>query len=260
MSPDKFGLSKWLTHVFPAGFHDADFDISRILTGFEEHMPREIKDERIPMRWTETELQWDPVCNALFDHVSQTGEESLAWMVVKMVADRIHGQWRIAGNGGRVSVLSDAKAQANWLFAMRARLGVVDGWLRQNQAQPYSRYLFEAISNPVLMTLSPRRKFWNLNLEDDVEMFYERLVTVLDLPVSSKWLQSIDSLLDVSTLSDSGILRVETMNQLLTNAPKSEQKKWSQSDPVALQTILKQVQQKTLSADLINRCWMGEST
>ena len=252
-------LSDWLTQVFPSGFRDGDFDYSRILTGFEEHMPREIKDVRIPMNWTETELQWDPICNSLFDHAVQTSGEGLAWMFVKMVSDRIHGQWRITGNGGRVSDLSIVKSRENWLFAMRARLGVVDGWLRQNGGRPYSKYLFEALSNPVLMTISPQRRLWNLDLEEDVQMFYKRLVEVLNLPVSSEWLQSIDSLLQVSIFSDDGIQKVNDIQGVISRASKSEQKRWGQSDAVALQTILCHAQQKTSMAYIINQCWRGES-
>jgi hypothetical protein len=252
-------LSDWLNQVFPNGFRDTDFDVSRILTGFEEHMPREIKDARIPMNWTETELQWDPICNSLFDHVSQTGEEALGWMFVKMISDRIHGQWRITGNGGRVSDLSVLQYRKNWLFAMRARLGVVDGWLRQNGSRPYSKYLFEALSNSVLMTISPKRRLWNLELEEDVQMFYGRLVDVLNLPVSSEWLQSIDSLLQVSVFSDVGVQRVDDIQSVISQASKREQKRWGQSDVVALQTVLRHAQQKTLTAHVINQCWIGES-
>ena len=78
-------LSDRLTQEFPDGFHDASFDISRILIGFEEHMPREIKDARIPMNWTETELQWDPICNALFDHASDGRRACL--MFVEMISE-----------------------------------------------------------------------------------------------------------------------------------------------------------------------------
>ena len=252
-------LSDWLSQVFPSGFHDADFDISRILTGFEEQMTREIKDAQIPMKWTETELQWDPICNALFDHASQTGDEGLAWMFVKMIADRVHGQWRITDNGGRVSDLSVVQSRENWLFAMRARLGVVDGWLRQNGGRSYSKHVFEALSNPVLMTLSPRRRLWTLDLEEDVQMFYERLVNVLNLPVSSEWLQSMDSLLQVSIFSDAGVQRVDEIQKVISQASKSDQKRWGKSDPMALQTILRYAQQQTLSAHIINLCWRGES-
>ena len=197
------------------------------------------------MNWTETELQWDPIWYSLFDHASQTGGEGLAWMFVKMISDRIHGQWRITGNGGRVSDLSVVQSRENWLFAMRARLGVVDGWLRQNGGRPYSKYLFEALSNPVLMTISPKRRLWNLEFDEDVQLFYERLVDVLNLPVSSEWLQSIDSLLQVSIFSDAGAQRVDDIQNAISQASKREHKRWSQSDPVALQTVLRHAQNKT---------------
>ena len=41
MNIDNTELSDRLTQVFPDGFRDTDFDVSRILTGFEEHMPRD---------------------------------------------------------------------------------------------------------------------------------------------------------------------------------------------------------------------------
>ena len=256
MSLYRVDLQTWLNQLFPTGFRDTDFDTSRLLTGFEEYMPREMKDVQIPMRWTETELQWDPICNVLFEHASQTEEESLAWMFIKMIADRIHGQWRIAGNGGRVSALSEFQPRANWLFAMKARLGVVDGWLRQNGRLPYSKHLFEALSNPVLMTLSPKRTLWNLDSDEDVAMFYERLVEILNLPVSGEWLKSVDGVLQVPLLSDAGFAGVEAMEESISTAPKREQKRWSKSDPVALQTILRHVQQQTFCAHAINLCWM----
>ena len=146
-----------------------------------------------------------------------------------------------------------------WLFAMRARLGVVDGWLRQNGGVPYSKHLFEALLNPVLMTISPKRRLWNVELEEDVHMFYERLVDVLNLPVSSEWLQSIDSLLQVSIFSDAGVQRVDDIQGVISQASKREQKRWEQSDAVALQTVLRHAQQQTLMAHIVNQCWIGES-
>ena len=248
-------LQDWLSQTFPTGFRDADFDTSRILTGFQEHMFREMKDARIPMNWTDTELQWDSICNCLFDHASGTGDESLAWMLVKMVADRIHGQWRIDGNAGRVLDLSDVQSRDRWLFAIRARLGVVDGWLRQNSGKPYSRHVFEALSNPVLLTISPRRRLWNLDPDEDVGMLYDRLVEILNVPVSGEWLQSVETLLQIPLLSDAGIEGVSNLQTILSEAPKSEQKRWQGSDSAAIQTILRHVQQQTSCAHAINLCW-----
>ena len=108
---------------------------------------------------------------------------------------RFHGQWRVEGNGGRVSALSDVQSREKWLFAVKARLGVVDGWLRQNGGRPYSRHLFEAMSNPILLTVSPRRNLWDLDPDEDVLQFYDRLVDILNVPVSGEWLQSVDTLL-----------------------------------------------------------------
>ena len=257
MSLHRAELQEWLTQMFPTGFRDADFDIARILTGLEEHMPREMKDGRIPMSWTETELQWDSICNALFDHASRTGGEGLAWMLVKMIADRIHGQWRITGNGGRVSALSDLQTLENWLFAMRSRLGVVDGWLRQNNGTSYSKHVFAALSNPVLLTLSPRRKLWNLNPNEDMHTLYERLVELLNLPVSGEWLQSIETLIQAPLLSDAGVDKVNTLQESLAGASRKDKKRWLNSDPVALQTILTHVQQQTFCARTINLYWLG---
>ena len=72
MSLEQVELREWLNAIFPTGFRDEDFDTSRILTGLKEHMPREMKDVRVPLNWTETELQWDSICTSLFDHASQT--------------------------------------------------------------------------------------------------------------------------------------------------------------------------------------------
>ena len=254
MSPYRVELQEWLGEVFPTGFRDTDFDISRILTGLEEHMPREMKDARIPMNWTETELQWDSICNALFDHAAQTKNEGLAWMLVKMVADRIHGQWRIDGNGGRVSALSDVRARERWLFAIKARLGVVDGWLRQNGGSLYSKYIFEALSNAVLLTVSPKRRLWNLDPTEDVSMFYERLSEILNLPVSGEWLQSVETLIQAPLLSDAGAEKVNVLLDCISMASKRDQKRWKDSDPVAMQTILKHVQRQTFCAHTINLC------
>ena len=90
-------------------------------------------------------------------------------------------------------------------------------------------------------------------------MFYERLVDVLNLPVSSEWLQSIDSLLQVSIFSDAGVQRVDDIQGVISQASKREQKRWEQSDAVALQTVLRHAQQQTLMAHIVNQCWIGES-
>ena len=257
MSQEQLELQDWLDTIFPNGFRDDGFDTSKVLTGLKEHMPREMKDVRIPMNWTDTELQWDSICTSLFDHASQTGDESLAWMLVKMVADRFHGQWRVDGNGGRVSALSDVQSRERWLFAVKARLGVVDGWLRQNGGRPYSRHLFEAMSNPILLTVSPKRSLWNVDPNEDVLQLYSRLVEILNLPVSGEWLQSVDTLLKTPLLSDAGLEAVDTLQDAISTLPKRDQKRWKQSDPVAVQTILKHVQKQALCAYTINRCWSG---
>ena len=162
---EQSNIAAWLENVFPDGFSEDTFDISKLLKGFDQYMDREMSDGRIPSKWTDTELQWDPICNALFDHYSQTQTEQLAWMMLKMTSDRVHGQWRIAGNGGRRVKLDDWQNRRNWLFALKARLGVVDGWIRQNTngKSSYSRFLFEGLSNPIVLLISPRATFW----EDD---------------------------------------------------------------------------------------------
>ena len=90
-------------------------------------------------------------------------------------------------------------------------------------------------------------------------MFYERLVDVLNLPVSSEWMQSMDSLLQASIFSEVGVQRVNDIQDVISQASKAEQKRWGQSEPVALQTILKYAQGQTFSAHIINRCWAGKS-
>ena len=96
-------------------------------------------------------------------------------------------------------------------------------------------------------------------VDEDVHLFYERLVDVLNLPVSSEWLQSIDSLLQVSIFSDAGIQGVDDIQGVISHASKRDQKRWGKSDAVALQTVLRHAQQKTSMAHIINQCWIGES-
>lgn len=254
---DEQSLESWLNQVFPVPFADAHFDIAKLLSGFEEHMAREIKDVRIPINWTETELQWDPICSALFDHASQTGGEQLAWMLVKLVADRIHGQWKVQGNGGRYSVLSDAQSRENWLFAIRARIGVVDGWLRQNGQGAYSRYLFEALSNPVLLNIAPKTTLWDLDGASDTKDLYDRLVDVMQLPVSSPWLREVDKVTGVSMLSELGQQKVADLTAVMETVPKRERKRWQGTSIVAMQTVLQDIQKQVYSAHIINRALLG---
>lgn len=220
-------------------------------------MNREMNDSRIAMKWTETELQWDSICTALYNHASQSQTEALAWMYVKLVADRIHGQWRISGNGGRVSGLSDPKFQQNWLLAIKARLGVVDGWARQNGGAPYSKYLFEALSNPVLLNLSPKTSMWNPAKDEDCTLLYERLVSVLQLPVSVEWLKGVDQLLQCSILSDEAASKIVDFESMLNAASKKHRKQWQESDPKAVQTIVQYVQRNVSSAHFVNQCLLG---
>lgn len=254
---DETTLQTWLRQVFPQPFIDGHFDIGKILSGFEEHMPREMKDSKIPMNWTETELQWDPICNALFDHASQTGGEQLAWVLVKLVADRIHGQWKVQGNGGRHSALSDMKSRGNWLFAIRARLGVVDGWLRQNGQEPYSRYMFEALSNPVFLNIAPKTTLWGLGDGNDATDLYDRLVDIMQLPISSQWLQEVEALIEAPILSDLGVSKVTHLTAVVESAPKREQKRWKGSSMLAMQTILQSIQQQVYAAYIINQTLLG---
>lgn len=248
-------LDAWLTALFPQGFSDESFEIAKILKGFDEHMQREMADGRIPQKWTDTELQWDPICNALFDHYSQTNTETLAWMLVKMVADRCHGQWRITGNGGRVPALEKLSDRNNWLFAIRARLGVVDGWIRQNKGEPYSKHLFEACSNPLLMLLSPKTNSWNG--VTDRPMLYARIVEILNLPVSAEWLLALETLLNVDLLSDEGLKVIPTIETRWSQLSKKEQKVWGETEPLAVATLLQYIQQYALQVFQINRCFQG---
>lgn len=252
------GLSEWLQTQFPNGFSDDVFDISKLLKGFEEHMGREMSDGRIPSKWTDTELQWDAICNALFDHHTATQTEQLAWMLVKLVSDRIHGQWRCIGNGGRRSELETWQRRQNWLFALRARLGVVDGWMRQNGEYAYSTHLFEALSNPVLLLLSPKTDWWDLPKDNDSTLQYQRLATSLGLSVDADWLLSVESVVGVSLLSDAGTEAIESWDAHFQNLSKKAQKMWATTDPVALQTIVQFVQRYAYKADVINRLWNGQ--
>ena len=248
-------LDAWLTELFPQDFSDESFDIAKILKGFDEHMRREMADGRIPQKWTDTELQWDPICNALFDHYSQTNTERLAWMLVKMVADRSHGQWRITGNGGRVPALETLSNRNNWLFAIRARLGVVDGWIRQNNGVPYSKHLFEACSNPLLMLLSPKTTSWNG--VTDRSMLYARIVEILDMPISVQWLLDLETFLKVDLLSDEGLGVIQNIEMRWSGLSRKEQKVWGETNPLAVGSLVQHIQHYAFQAFQINRCFQG---
>ncbi len=252
------GLSEWLQVQFPNGFSDDAFDVSKLLKGFEEHMGREMADGRIPSKWTDTELQWDAICNALFDHYTATQSEQLAWMLVKLVSDRMHGQWRCTGNGGRRSDLEDWQSRHNWLFALKARLGVVDGWIRQNGEHAYSKHLFEALSNPVL-GLSPKTDWWGLSKDVDSILLYQRLATSLELSVDGQWLLSVESALGVSLLSDAGVEAVQNWESHCQTLSRKSQKMWATTHPVALQTIVQFVQRHAYKAHAINRLLKGDA-
>ena len=77
----------------------------------------------------------------------------------------------------------------------------------------------------------------------------------MNLPVSGEWLQTVETLIQTPLLSDAGIERVSTLQTVLSESPKREQKLWQDSDPEAMQTILRHVQQQTFCAHAINLCW-----
>ena len=255
-------IAEWLGTVFPEVFSDDAFDISKLLQGFDDYMEREMADGRIPSKWTDTELQWDPICNALFEHYSQTQTETLAWMMLKMTSDRVHGQWRIQGNGGRRVKLDEWQNRRNWLFALKARLGVVDGWIRQNDSgASYSRFLFEGLSNPIVLLISPRAIVWE---EDSVYgrtepnlKVYQKIIEVLELPISTEWLVSMEDLLKVRMFSREGQETVCNLDQVWSTLSKKQLKYWSDTNPKAVQNLLSHLQYQVHQAHCINRCLTG---
>ena len=106
----------------------------------------------------------------------------------------------------------------------------------------------------MLLTVSPKRRLWNLDPTEDVSMFYERLSEILNLPVSGQWLQSVETLIQAPLLSDTGAEKVNALLDCISMASKRDQKRWKDSDPVAMQTILKHVQRQTFCAHTINLC------
>ena len=255
-------IAEWLENVFPRGFVEDDFDVSKLLKGFDEYMDKEMGDGRVPSKWTDTELQWDPICNALFDHYSQTLTEQLAWMMMKMISDRIHGQWRIQGNGGRRANLDDWQNRRNWLFALKARLGVVDGWIRQNgNGASYSPFLFEGLSNPILLLISPRSILWEDDgvygsTEPNVKV-YHKIVEVLELPISAEWLVSMEDLLEIRIFSREGQEAIRDLKQIWSTFSEKQLKYWADTNPTAVQTLLSHLQYQAHQAHCINRCLMG---
>ena len=251
-----YTLKNHLEQCFPDGVQPIQFDLGKLLKGLDEHMEREIEDGRIPQKWTDTELQWDSVCNGLFEHYTMSQGEQLAWLLLWLASDRCHGLWRIPGNGTRRPSLEKLKGWRNWSFALRARLGVVDGWIRRNQTQPYSKALFEGFANPLLMCMSPRTQLWN-GAKSQVSL-YERVVGLYDLPVSAEWLGELDQMLNCAWLSDEGVTALQSLPKILADLPKKQRNAWGNTEPLAVQALLSPIQKDAMNAMEFNSFWMAK--
>ena len=137
-------LELWLRDLFPEGCQWLEFDIEPLTNGLDANLDREIKDSKMPFKWTETELQWESIINALYNHHCANHNEQLPWVMLWLLVERTNGLWRLEQAGGRTMGLQTISHWRSAMFCMRARLGVVDTWIKQQGGVAYSKWLYEA--------------------------------------------------------------------------------------------------------------------
>lgn len=247
-------LSSFLTEMFPSSTKLSEWNLEGLFKGLDTNLDREMKDGSIPSKWSDSELQWDPICTDLYAHASQTGSESLAWVLLLLVSDRCHGLWRIPRNGRRNNALTEMENWNRAMFAMRARLGVVDGWLRRNESTPYSQTLFEAFQNRAVCTLSPKTELWNNTLTDR-RPFYERLLEALRPSLNIEHLLLLEDSMTCSIFGDDGVQKIHQIEQIIQDLPKKQRKLWVDIDPIAIRTLVVPMQRDVEMAQTMNTAW-----
>ena len=215
-------VASLLAEMFPSTTKLSEWNLEGLIKGLDTNLEREMTDGSIPSRWSDSELQWDPICNDLYEHANRTGTESLAWILLLLVSDRCHGLWRVPRNGHRNNAFME---MANWnraMFAMRARLGVVDGWLRRNDSIPYSQILFQAFKNRAICALSPKTELWN-NTSIDRRAFNERLLDALQPSLNIEHVLLIEDSMGCSLFSDDGVQKMQQIDQIFKTCPRKAQ-------------------------------------
>jgi hypothetical protein len=247
-------LSILLTEMFPSTTKFSEWNVEGLLKGLDTNLEREMKDGSIPSKWSDSELQWDPICTDLYEHANQTGSESLAWVLLLLVADRCHGLWRVPRNGRRHNALIEMDNWNRAMFAMRARLGVVDGWLRRNDSKPYSQHVFQAFRNRAVCTLSPKTELWNNTLMDR-RPFNERMLDALQSPLNIDHFLLLEDSIGCSVFGDDGVQKIQQIESIIQGLPKKQRKLWTDIDPIAVRSLVVPMQQDVQMAQIINAAW-----
>lgn len=247
-------LSMHLHSMFPTDVRLCDWPIEGLLKGLDTSLEREMKDGTIPEKWTVSELQWDPICNTLYEHVVQHDSEVLAWVLLWLISDRCHGLWRIPNNGTRHHGLTDLDNWNRLMFAMRARLGVVDGWLRRNESSPYTRDLFVAYTNVCLCMVSPKIDLWN-STGSDRTMINARILSRLHTPLNARHVQLFEEHFECSLFGDTGRQKILKLEEEIQGMPKMQQNMWADIDPIAFRTLVLSIQQDVHMAHMLNTVW-----
>ena len=247
-------VANFLAEMFPSTTKLSEWNLEGLIKGLDTNLEREMTDGSIPGRWSDSELQWDPICNDLYEHANRTGTESLAWILLLLVSDRCHGLWRVPRNGHRNNTFVEMDNWNRAMFAMRARLGVVDGWLRRNDSTPYSQMLFQAFKNRAICTLSPKTELWN-NTSIDRRAFNERLLDALQPSLNIEHVLLIEDSMGCSLFSDDGVQKMQQIDQIVQNLPKKKGKLWTDIDPIAVRTLVVPMQRDVQLAHTINTTW-----
>ena len=82
-------LKEWLYNLFPNGCEWSNYDVSQFVSGMDSTIGREIKDSKIPLKWTNSELQWEPIINELYNHRNSNLNEQLAWVLLWLMVKRL---------------------------------------------------------------------------------------------------------------------------------------------------------------------------
>ena len=171
--------------------------VQNLVQGLSEIVQRDIADPKIPLQWTQTDIQWDKTISWLYSAHMRV-QSGLPYMVLLWLATDIsHGFWQ----GKRDRAVQNI---TNFSWALRARIGVVQKMLMDAQGNgeqvswAFHPLIITMFANPLIFQVHPNTKLLDVSSAERERqtLMLEKILTILELPITTHDIQQLCKLLE----------------------------------------------------------------
>lgn len=171
--------------------------VQNLVQGLSEIVQRDIADPKIPLQWTQTDIQWDKTISWLYSAHMRV-QSGLPYIVLLWLATDIsHGFWQGKRNRAVQNI-------TNFSWALRARMGVVQKMLMDAHGNgeqvgwAFHPLIITMFANPLIFQVHPNTKLLDVSSaeRERQNLMLEKMLSILELPITTHDIQQLCQFLE----------------------------------------------------------------